>query len=54
MQTGVIKKWQHDSGWGFIEGDDGDDYEDEDDDDGEDDEDQNLLGYSNNSSSSRR
>ncbi len=26
MQTGIIKKWQSDSGWGFIEGDDGDDY----------------------------
>ena len=26
MQKGVIKKWQHDSGWGFIEGEDGNDY----------------------------
>ena len=26
MQTGVIKKWNYDSGWGFIEGDDGEDY----------------------------
>ena len=26
MQTGIIKKWQSDSGWGFIKGDDGDDY----------------------------
>ena len=26
MQTGIIKKWQSDSGWGFIVGDDGDDY----------------------------
>ena len=26
METGTVKKWQHDSGWGFIEGDDGDDY----------------------------
>ena len=26
MQTGVIKKWEHGSGWGFIEGDDGYDY----------------------------
>ena len=26
METGTVKKWQHDSGWGFIEGDDGNDY----------------------------
>ena len=26
MQTGIIKKWDHSSGWGFIEGDDGEDY----------------------------
>ena len=26
MQSGRIKKWNHDSGWGFIEGDDGEDY----------------------------
>ena len=26
MQKGVIKKWQHDSGWGFIEDEDGNDY----------------------------
>jgi len=26
MQTGIVKKWEHSSGWGFIEGDDGDDY----------------------------
>ena len=26
MNTGVIKKWEHSSGWGFIEGDDGEDY----------------------------
>ena len=26
MQLGTVKKWNHDSGWGFIEGDDGEDY----------------------------
>ena len=26
MNTGIIKKWEHGSGWGFIEGDDGEDY----------------------------
>ena len=26
MQTGRVKKWQNNAGWGFIEGDDGDDY----------------------------
>ena len=26
METGVIKKWENNSGWGFIEGDDGEDY----------------------------
>ena len=26
MNTGVIKKSEHSSGWGFIEGDDGEDY----------------------------
>ena len=26
MQTGIVKKWAHGSGWGFIEGDDGCDY----------------------------
>ena len=26
MLTGKIKVWNRDSGWGFIEGDDGEDY----------------------------
>ena len=26
MQTGIVKKWNRSSGWGFIEGDDGEDY----------------------------
>ena len=26
MQTGTVKKWENNSGWGFIEGDDGEDY----------------------------
>ena len=26
MQTGIVKKWENNSGWGFIEGDDGEDY----------------------------
>ena len=26
METGLIKKWENNSGWGFIEGDDGEDY----------------------------
>ena len=26
METGIIKKWEQGSGWGFIEGDDGFDY----------------------------
>ena len=26
MQLGTVKKWSYDSGWGFIEGDDGEDY----------------------------
>ena len=26
METGVIKKWENNSGWGFIAGDDGEDY----------------------------
>ena len=26
MHTGIVKKWEHGSGWGFIEGDDGFDY----------------------------
>tara|TARA_B100001250_G_scaffold357632_1_gene333488 strand:+ start:331 stop:525 length:195 start_codon:yes stop_codon:yes gene_type:complete len=26
MQTGIIKKWEHGAGWGFIECDDGEDY----------------------------
>ena len=26
METGIVKKWENNSGWGFIEGDDGEDY----------------------------
>ena len=26
MQTGIVKKWENNSGWGFIEGNDGEDY----------------------------
>ena len=26
MQLGIVRKWNHDSGWGFIEGNDGYDY----------------------------
>ena len=26
MQLGIVKKWENNSGWGFIEGDDGEDY----------------------------
>ena len=26
METGVVKKWENNSGWGFIEGNDGEDY----------------------------
>ena len=26
MITGIVKKWNSDKGWGFIEADDGEDY----------------------------
>ena len=26
MQIGIVKKWDNNAGWGFIEGDDGEDY----------------------------
>jgi len=26
MQTGMVKKWDNNAGWGFIEGDDGKNY----------------------------
>ena len=26
MLTGIVKKWESNKGWGFIEGDDGEDY----------------------------
>ena len=26
MKIGLVKKWENNSGWGFIEGDDGEDY----------------------------
>ena len=26
MQKGIVKKWENNSGWGFIEGDDCEDY----------------------------
>ena len=26
MQLGTVRKWENNSGWGFIEGDDGEDY----------------------------
>ena len=26
MQKGIVKKWESNSGWGFIEGDDNEDY----------------------------